>query len=214
MPAAAATPRRRSAEQTRDHILEVTHDLFYWQGIRATGVDQIAQRAGVAPTTLYRSFASKDDLVTAYVKRSDRLYREWFETTLEEAGPNPRTRILHLFDAQLEQVDPSRCRGCPFLMVLAEIPDVELPAHRYAVASRLWVRDAFARLTADLAEVADIDDPDLLADQLMLLFEGVYATAATVGHSGPTTQARAVAQTLLPGSLDEPRQKSHQGRAR
>jgi AcrR family transcriptional regulator len=200
MSAAAATGPRRSADQTREHILEVTHDLFYWQGIRATGVDQIARRAGVAPTTLYRAFASKDELVTAYVERADRLYREWFEATLEEAGPSPRARILHLFDAQLEQVDPSRCRGCPFLMVLAEIPDVELPAHRSAVASRLWVRDAFARLTADLAGVAEVDNPELLADQLMLLFEGVYATAASVGRSGPTTQARAVAEALLGGS--------------
>jgi AcrR family transcriptional regulator len=195
---AAATTPRRSAEQTREHILEVTHDLFYWHGIRATGVDQIAQRAGVAPTTLYRAFASKDDLVTAYVERADRLYREWFEATLEEAGPDPRSRIVHLFDAQLEQVDPSRCRGCPFLMVLAEIPEVDLPAHRHAVASRVWVRDAFRRLTSDLAEIDEIDDPEALADQLMLLFEGVYATAASVGRSGPTIQARAVVQALLP----------------
>jgi AcrR family transcriptional regulator len=199
MPAAAATGPRRSAAQTREHILEVTHDLFYWQGIRATGVDQIAQRAGVAPTTLYRAFASKDHLVTAYVERADRLYRAWFQATLDEAGSDPRARILHLFDAQMEQVDPSRCRGCPFLMVLAEIPDVDLPAHRRAVASRVWVRDAFAGLTADLAEVVAVDDPEALADQLMLLFEGVYATAASVGRTGPTTQAGAIARALLPG---------------
>jgi AcrR family transcriptional regulator len=200
MPRAAAAGPRRSAEQTRELILEVSHELFYWQGIRATGVDQIAQRAGVAPTTLYRAFTSKDDLVTAYVERADRLYREWFEATLEEAGPDPRSQILHLFDAQLVQVDPSRCRGCPFLMVLAEIPDEDLPAHRHAVASRLWVRAAFGRLTSELAEVTVIDDSVTLADQLMLLFEGVYATAASVGRSGPTTQARAVAQALLPKS--------------
>jgi AcrR family transcriptional regulator len=198
MPRAVAAGPRRSAEQTREHILEVAHDLFYWQGIRATGVDQIAQRAGVAPTTLYRAFASKDDLVTAYVERADRLYREWFETTLEHAEPDPRSRILHLFDAQLEQVDPARCRGCPFLMVLAEIPDADLPAHRHAVASRRWVRQAFGRLTSDLADVALVDDSVALADQLMLLFEGVYATAASVGRSGPTVQARAIARALLP----------------
>jgi AcrR family transcriptional regulator len=198
MPATAATGPRRSAAQTREHILEVTHDLFYWQGIRATGVDQIAQRAGVAPTTLYRAFTSKDDLVTAYVERADRLYRHWFEATLDAAGPDPRDRILHLFDAQLEQVDPSRCRGCPFLMVLAEIPDANFPAHRQAVASRVWVGDAFRQMTADLAQIADVHDPEALANQLMLLFEGVYATAASVGRTGPTTQAPTIARALLP----------------
>src|SRR5205823_12081039 len=99
--------------------------LFYWEGVRATGVDRIAATAAVAPTTLYRLFASKDDLVTAYVQRADRGYRQWF---LQSAGDgDPREPILGLFDALTEQVQPARCRGCPFLMVLAEYPDPGSP---------------------------------------------------------------------------------------
>ena len=63
------SPSRRTSAETRDHILEVAERLFYWDGIRATGVDTVAAEAGVAPTTLYRLFASKDDLVAAYVDR-------------------------------------------------------------------------------------------------------------------------------------------------
>jgi AcrR family transcriptional regulator len=197
---------RRSAAQTREHILETAHDLFYWQGIRATGVHQIAAGAGVAPTTLYRVFASKDDLVAAYVERADRLYQEWFTSTIAEAGPDPRAKILSLFDAQSDQVDPTRCRGCPFAMALAELPDKGLPAHRHAVESRARVRDAFRRLTADLAGVTRIDDSDELADRLMLIFEGVYATVTSLGSTGPAVRARALVQTLLPApSEPEPR---------
>jgi AcrR family transcriptional regulator len=54
---------------TRDRILGVAHELFYWKGIRATGVDAVASAAGVAPPTLYRIFGSKDDLVAAYLER-------------------------------------------------------------------------------------------------------------------------------------------------
>src|SRR5690242_11999150 len=69
----------RSSAETREHVLGVAHELFYWHGIRATGVDRVAVAAGVAPTTLYRLFASKDDLIGAYIERADGLYREWFD---------------------------------------------------------------------------------------------------------------------------------------
>jgi AcrR family transcriptional regulator len=70
------TRTRRTAAQTREHVLAIANELFYWHGIRATGIDAVAAEAGVAPTTLYRLFASKDDLIAAYVERADRLYRE------------------------------------------------------------------------------------------------------------------------------------------
>src|SRR3954454_13964814 len=107
---------KRPAAETREHVLDVAERLFYWNGIRATGVDAVAREAGVAPTTLYRLFASKDELVAAYVDREDRLYREGFDVAVEAGGPGARGRILSFFDALAEQVRPDRCRGCPFQM--------------------------------------------------------------------------------------------------
>ena len=124
----------RSSAETREHVLGVAHELFYWHGIRATGVDRVAAAAGVAPTTLYRLFASKDDLIAAYIKRADRLYREWFDGAAAAGGTDPRDQILAVFDALGEQVQPQHCRGCPFLMALAEFADPAHPAHRAAVA--------------------------------------------------------------------------------
>ncbi len=138
----------RSSAETREHVLGVAHELFYWHGIRATGVDRVAAAAGVAPTTLYRLFASKDDLVAAYIERADRLYREWFDAAAAAGGPDPREQILAVFDALGEQVQPQRCRGCPFLMALAEFPDRAHPAHRAAVAMKVWLRDRFGQLMA------------------------------------------------------------------
>src|SRR5918998_5244139 len=132
--------KRRTSAETREHVLRVARELFYWEGIHATGVDRVASEAGVAPTTLYRLFASKDDLVAAYVEREDRLFREWFEEAVEAGGPGPRGSILAIFDALGEQVRPERCRGCPFQMALAEFPDASAQAHRNAVANKAWVR--------------------------------------------------------------------------
>ncbi|MDL4817897.1 TetR/AcrR family transcriptional regulator [Actinomadura opuntiae] len=184
---------RRSAAETREHLLEVAHDLFYWQGIKGVGVDKIAATAGVAPTTLYRLFASKDDLITAYVTRADGLYREWFDATASDEGRPARDRILALFDAQTEQIQPDRCRGCPFLMALAEIPDSAHPAHQAAAGTKRWVRSRFA----DLASAAGATAPDTVADQLALAFEGAYASVQALGTDGPARHARRLAELIL-----------------
>lgn len=192
--------KRRTAAETREHVLGVAHDMFYWDGIRATGVDGIASAAGVAPTTLYRLFASKDDLVAAYVEREDRLFREWFEAAVEAGGRHPRERILAIFDALAEQVRPEVCRGCPFQMALAEFPDAALAAHRNAVANKTWVRGRLAELTGDLAEGTPIGEPAALADELALLVEGVYASAQSSNADEAAALARALAKRLLAAS--------------
>jgi AcrR family transcriptional regulator len=190
--ARAATATRRSSAETREHVLQVTHGLFYWQGIRAVGVDRIAAEAGVAPTTLYRLFASKDDLVAAYVERADRGYREWF--TAATRGVGPRARILSLFDELVVQTQPDRCRGCPFQMALTEFPDPAVGAHRHAAANKAWVRARLGELTVELG----VADPEALADRLALLLEGVYASVQALGSEGPARDARAFAEAILP----------------
>jgi AcrR family transcriptional regulator len=184
----------RSAAQTREHVLGVAHELFYWHGIRATGVDRVAAEAGVAPTTLYRLFASKDDLVAAYIERAGQLYRAWFDAAAAAGGPDPRTAILAVFDALGEQVQPQHCRGCPFLMALAEFPDPAHPAHRAAVAVKAWVRERLGQLTASLASGGRAG---LLADQLSLVMEGTYASVQALTADGPARHARTVAESLL-----------------
>jgi AcrR family transcriptional regulator len=190
-------PAQRTASETREHVLEVAHDLFYWHGIRATGVDKIAAEAGVAPTTLYRLFASKDDLVAAYVARASALYQGWFNEASEAGGADPRQRILALFDALAEQVQPDRCRGCPFLMALTEFPDASLAAHQHAVTTKSWVRGRLGELTEELSRNTQISDPGALADQLALMIEGVYASAQALGADGPAIRARELAEMLL-----------------
>jgi AcrR family transcriptional regulator len=192
-PSVAPARVRRPSTQTREHVLDVATELFYWEGIHATGVDRVARAAEVGPTTLYRLFASKDDLVTAYVERGAAGYREAIlSSTAPEVG-DARARILGLFEATFAAVQPETCRGCPFLMALAEYPDAASPVHRAAVAIKEWVRGRLHELVAELSA----DDPAALADQLTLVLEGVYASVQALTASGPTTQATAAARTLI-----------------
>jgi AcrR family transcriptional regulator len=185
---------RRTAKETREHILAVAHDLFYWHSIKGTGVDTIAREAGVAPTTLYRLFVSKDDLVAAYIERASGLYKQWFLDAT--ADGTPADRIRSLFDALIQQVQPNQCRGCPFLMAMAELPDASTKAHALAAATKVWVRDQVGELTSQLPIAA----PETLADQIILVMEGVYASVQALGVDGPARQARGLVDALLAGA--------------
>lgn len=191
---------QRTAAETRSHLLHVAGELFYGNGIRATGVDLVAAEAGVAPTTLYRLFSSKDTLVAAYVEQADQDFRTRFAAAVSEAGPDPRDQILAVFDKALAQVEAAHFRGCAMLMTLAEFPDPELPAHRNAVEAKAWVRDSIGELTDRLR----VDDPAAIADQLTLVLEGLQASSQALGPSGPARQARRLAESILASAAPLP----------
>jgi AcrR family transcriptional regulator len=187
---------RRPAAETREHVLDVAERLFYWVGIRATGVDTVAREAGVAPTTLYRLFASKDDLVAAYVDRYAAGYREWIETLTSPPGASARARILAFFDGLADNTGPEAFRGCPFLMALAEYPDPESAAHVSAQAVKAWVRAKLVELTGQLPGVTRRKQA-VVADQLALVVEGIYASTAALGPEGPARRARSLAALII-----------------
>jgi AcrR family transcriptional regulator len=201
----------RPSAETREHILEVARELFYWEGIRATGIDRVAAAANVAPTTLYRLFGSKDGLVAAYVERESSRFRDWFEAAIETGGSDPRKRILAVFDGLSEQVRPENCRGCPFLMALAEFPDAEIEAHRHAVDNKAWVRERFGELARELANADEVADAEALADRLALVMDGVYGSVAALGTAGPARQSRDLVESLLGASPPPPRRESGTG---
>jgi AcrR family transcriptional regulator len=196
MTSATSTRVRRPAAVTREHLLDVAEDLFYRYGIHVTGVDAIAGRAGVAPTTLYRLFGSKDELVAAYVERYAAGYQGWIESMTSDSRLSARERILAFFDALTDVTRPETFRGCPFLMTLAEYPDPACAAHASAQAVKAWVRDKLRELAAELPHQTSATVP-VLADQLALVVEGLYASIAALGSNGPARHARALAAVVL-----------------
>lgn len=184
---------RRTAAETREHILEVATGLFYWHGIRATGVDRIAAEAGVSPNALYRVFRTKDDLVAAYIERSRTRSEQEFEVVLAAAGLDPRARVLAMFDVLAEQIRPEVFRGCACMMAMAEFPDRDAPVHRGAAGAKEWIRARFGELAAELP----VADPKALADHLSIVWEGTNSTAQALGADGPPASTRALVEAIL-----------------
>src|SRR5918996_5556738 len=92
-----ATP---GAKSVRERILDTSYELFSQRGVRAVGVDELIERAGVAKATLYRHFPSKDDLVVAFLERREQRWtREWVEAEATRRASDPEGQLLAIFDA-------------------------------------------------------------------------------------------------------------------
>jgi len=192
-----AVRRRKHAagrKPARDKIFEVAADLFYRRGVRAVGVEEIVTRAGVSKISLYRSFASKDDLVVAYLEnRNAEFWRQWDAAFAGHDGDPPaQLRAITAYLAR--RTTQPGYRGCPFINYCAEFPDTTHPGHRVAAANKREMRRRFARI----AERLGAPRPKQLADGLLLLVEGTYAISQTLGGAkGPGTAVAAAAEALV-----------------
>lgn len=156
---------------TKDRLLDAAAELFYRDGV-SIGVEALCRSAGVSKRSMYQLFASKDEVLAASLERRIPAYEARLVPAAEDAG-TPRERILGLFE-RLEQgsVEPEY-RGCPFLAALVELKDPEHPAS--AVART--VKERLQGFFHAQAEQGGARDPELLARQLMLVFDGASARA-------------------------------------
>ncbi|MDP9885824.1 AcrR family transcriptional regulator [Sinomonas atrocyanea] len=183
---------RRTAEENRRNVLDVATRLFYRQGIRAVGMDAVVKECGVGNATVYRQFPTKDALATAYVQgRAD----AWFERMEQAADEHPdaRHKLLAVFEVLAEDTAGAGYRGCPMLNTNTEFPDGGHPAHLAAVAHKQQVREWFRSLAAE----AGAAEPERLADDLLIVLNGAYATAAVLDGAAYGGRALDLAWRLI-----------------
>ena len=128
-----------------ERLLETAYELFSARGVRDVGVDELVERAGVAKATLYRHFASKDDLILAFLKlREERWTVGWFEQSVRTRGSTPEEQLLATFDLFEEWFREPGYAGCPFIKVLLEM-DKGHPAGAACVEHLETVSDFLAQ---------------------------------------------------------------------
>ena len=197
-------PSQPASRPARERLLAAAAELFYEQGIAATGVDAVLARAGVSPSTLYAHFPGKDALVAAYLEERHQVWVATWDEVLAELT-DPVERLLSVFDAVARyRAREGTRRGCAFLAAATELP-VGHPGQR-------WL-EADSRLLADrlreLAVAAGLEDADEVAAGLLLLYDGALArearnaTIADLARGNPLDQARSLAASLLAVRLPE-----------
>lgn len=184
----------RGGRGARERILRAAANLFYEQGVNATGMEQLTDVAHVSKRTFYLHFPSKEALVEAYLHRfrtDAPLAREQVLTRTDLA---PRARLLAMFEAPESSAS---LRGCPFHNVAVEIADVSAPA-RTLVSNH---KREFAERIHEVAAAAGARDPGRLARQLAVLFDGATALAIALNSAEPYDDARSAAEALIDGAV-------------
>jgi AcrR family transcriptional regulator len=170
-----------AATSGRERILETAYELFSRHGTKAVGVDRIIAESGTAKMTLYRNFASKDELILAFLqRREERWTRAWLQAEAESRADTPAGRLLAIFDVFGEWFAREDFEGCSFINVMLEVADTGHPVHQASVRHLTAIR----AYVADLAEQAGVppEEADAFARQWHILMKGSIVAAAEGDH--------------------------------
>lgn len=196
MSTAAETPLKADKSEKippRQRILAAAGELFYRHGIRAVGVESIAEAAGTNKMTLYRHFDSKDQLVAEYL-RQEAGKSDAYWTELARAHPgDPLAQIRAWLAGMAAHVADCNERGCALANAAVELPEKDHPA-------RVVIEDCKRRQRAELAGLcgrAGLSEPEMLADELLLLIEGARVTAQSMGADGLDARLVRMSEALI-----------------
>ena len=172
----AKTPTR-PVPPPRERIIAAAGDLFLKQGIRGVGVEAIAEAAGTNKMTLYRHFASKDELIAEWARGIvAQKEAEWDELTAKHPN-DPEGQLREWSRRVAAKLEAMEKRGSMLANALAELPEKDHPARRVIHAHKLREHKRVQRLCAE----AGFQDPDLAANLFYLLLEGAYSCVQCVG---------------------------------
>jgi len=200
---ATAGKRRRKVgsaveKPAGERVFAVAADLFYRKGIRAVGVEEIVNQAGVAKISLYRSFKSKDDLIVAYLEQRNAEFWQQWDERFAPVENDPQVLLDAIMDYLARRTTQPGYRGCPFINYAIEFPEASHPGHRVVDTNKREWRRRFSLI----AQALGAPKPKLLADGLLLLVEGAYAISQTLGGpKGPGPAITAAAKAMVDGQV-------------
>ena len=175
----------------RQRLIDAAADLFYARGIGAVGVDLVSKAAGVSKRTLYQQFGSKDRLIAESLDAHGAAIIGPY-LPAEDPGAPARQQILAVFDGLSGWTASETFRGCPFINTATELADPGHPARQIARDHKLQLRGYFARQ----AERGQAKDPQRLADELIVVFDGAIVQAV-MGTARHPDAAQSAVQALL-----------------
>jgi AcrR family transcriptional regulator len=184
---------RAGSQDLREHILAVASDLFYQRGVRAVGVDLVIDSAGIAKTSLYRYFPTKDDLIVAFLERED----VDFWSVWDEVGKRYASDPVAELDAHMgwigERLARANYRGCPQINVAAEFAE---PGHPARQVARNHMHAMRTRLAA-IAHRLHVAQADQLAAQLSVLVNGAFVSSDVLAGDDPAAILQSCARALI-----------------
>jgi AcrR family transcriptional regulator len=161
----------------RERILVAAGDLFHKQGIRGVGVEAIAEAAQTNKMTLYRYFASKDELITEWVRGMIAHKEEdWKDLNARYRG-DPEGQLQEWSRRIAAKLRAMEERGSALGNAFAELPDPNHPARRVMQEHKVREHKRVVRL----CRAAGFPDPAFSANLFTMMLEGAHSCGTCVG---------------------------------
>jgi AcrR family transcriptional regulator len=185
--------RQGASPPPRERLLAAARELFYRRGIHAVGVDAIAEAAGTNKMTLYRHFASKDVLIAACLVELTREFDVAWDAIAAAHAGDPKGQLLAWLRHSGDFKENEAERGCALANAAIELPDKDHPARSVIREHKTALRERLIRLCRD----ARLADPERLADEIFLIWEGARVTAQSVGSQGLSSRLAEMFEALV-----------------
>jgi len=178
--------------RTEAKLLDAADELFFSHGVGATPIDAVLARAGVSAATLYRGFASKEELVAAALQRRQLAWSEVWDQAISRAE-TPRDKLLAVFEALDEfRSRPDGSRWCAFLGTAAEYADPPEEIRQAVARDTNMLRERLLHLAGPVVG----HNAPTLAEQLVLIVSGDLAMRLR-NPKQDTAIARSIAAALI-----------------
>lgn len=173
-----------------ERILATASRLFYEQGYRATGINQIIKEAGVAKASFYQHFPSKEELAKEYLeqrsKKSNAIQKGFLTT-----GETPADRVCNLFNNIRVNAEANNFNGCPFLNISSEVNEHES-------SLRQVVKEHKSRLINLIkSELKGFKEIDALAETVYVIYEGANIAVKNYRDLWPVDRAETLVRDLI-----------------
>lgn len=184
-------------EKVRDRIIRVASELFYKQGYNSTGINQIIAEADIAIGSLYNHFASKNDLLQAYLIKEEQDWFEGLEKDISSAS-EPKEKIFAIIEYRRKLQQVSKFAGCHFIKIVSEIGDGNRAVSDFAKNHKEKQKAVISGIVKDYSKLYRLSDTDLISENIFLLIEGAVVTSTINKKSDSFEQIKKIIQGLLP----------------
>lgn len=188
---------KQSKLSKKEQLVLTAVKLFAKNGFHATGVDTIAAESGVTKRTLYAHFGSKEELVLAALRQYDGVFRNAFMQQVEAASKTPRGQLLAVFDVAEQWFQQNNFYGCMFINAAGEYSDEDTPIRQVCREFKTLVKEYIQ----ELCRKAGAKDPERLAEEMAMLFEGAIVTAQVSQNPNAAQIAKRATKALIEKAL-------------
>jgi AcrR family transcriptional regulator len=183
---------------TAVRILDTASGLFYQHGLRAVGVERIADEADTTKKTIYDRFGSKDGLIAAYLRRRCDRWHAFVTGYLDKHHPDTgQDRVIGVLDA-LDRWMVDNTRGCGFVNAYAELAGTGHEALPIIAEEKTWTRDLYVQLLRDLGA----PDASRRGREIALVHEGAVVQLTAGAQPDAMADARSLVRRLVADAVD------------